>query len=82
LTNLPQQFLSLAIPFSGRIQGSEPPMPTNDSLILVQLTADSSIKIERAFLHHSKCVESLTRLLSGREQENLTRLCQKLRRQD
>lgn len=60
----------------------EKPLRPGRPVLLVQLTKDGRALIEKVFAKHAKYVKSLMRVLEGREQETLSRLCQKLRRGD
>jgi MarR family transcriptional regulator, 2-MHQ and catechol-resistance regulon repressor len=55
---------------------------TGRKIVLVQLTPQGKQLIARVFPKHAKVVKAEMKMLEGREQQTLSRLCQKLRKRD
>jgi|HubBroStandDraft_1064217.scaffolds.fasta_scaffold14753_3 hypothetical protein len=55
---------------------------TGRKIVVVQLTPQGKQLIARVFPKHAKVVKAEMKMLEGREQQTLSRLCQKLRKRD
>jgi MarR family 2-MHQ and catechol resistance regulon transcriptional repressor len=55
---------------------------TGRRIVLVRLTPQGKQLIARVFPKHAKVVKAEMKMLEGREQQTLSRLCQKLRKRD